>query len=143
AALEKAIGALEPIYREVLILRDVEGLTAPEVAEILGIKVQAVKSRLHRARLAVREDLAPLLVTEPTQSAPTDTCPAVLLLFSQYLEGDISPELCTTMEAHLESCPSCSGNCDSLKRTLALCQSSAIAEEVPEKVQASVHAALR
>jgi RNA polymerase sigma factor (sigma-70 family) len=45
-ALERAIDALEPMYREVLILRDVEGLTAPEVAEVLGSSVDAVKSRL-------------------------------------------------------------------------------------------------
>jgi len=56
-ALEEAIGALDPKYREVLILRDAEGLTAPEVAETLGIGVAAVKSRLHRARRAVRTAL--------------------------------------------------------------------------------------
>jgi len=141
--LEKAIGSLEPIYREVLILRDVEGLTAPEVAEVLGIKVQAVKSRLHRARLAIREDLAHLLVPEESEPASADPCPDVLPLFSQYLEGDISPEVCTTMEAHLERCARCTERCESLKRTLALCHSSATAEEVPERVQAAVHAALR
>lgn len=57
-ALEQAIGALEPLYREVLLLRDVEGLTAPEVAEVLVVSVQAVKSRLHRARLSVRAHVA-------------------------------------------------------------------------------------
>ena len=56
-SLDLAIQALEPKYREVLLLRDVEGLSAPEVAEVLGVSVQAVKSRLHRARLAVRERL--------------------------------------------------------------------------------------
>jgi len=56
-ALARALAALEPPYREVLLLRDVEGLTAPEAAEMLGVSVQAVKSRLHRARLAVREQL--------------------------------------------------------------------------------------
>src|SRR5512146_379372 len=60
-ALDAAIGALEPMYREVLVLRDVEGLSAPEVAEVLGISVEAVKSRLHRARVAVWEQLAPVL----------------------------------------------------------------------------------
>jgi RNA polymerase sigma-70 factor, ECF subfamily len=42
----------------VLLLRDVEGLSNEEVAEIVGESVPAVKSRLHRARLAVREQLA-------------------------------------------------------------------------------------
>lgn len=52
-----ALQALSPPYREVLILRDVHELTAPEVAEQLGISVEAVKSRLHRARGQVREQL--------------------------------------------------------------------------------------
>jgi RNA polymerase sigma-70 factor (ECF subfamily) len=60
-ALTHAIDALEPSQREVLVLRDVEGLSAPEVARILGISVEAVKSRLHRARVAIREELAPIL----------------------------------------------------------------------------------
>jgi RNA polymerase sigma-70 factor (ECF subfamily) len=58
-ALDRAISALDPAYREVLLLRDVEGLTAPEVAEVLGVSVQAVKSRLHRARLSVRSRISP------------------------------------------------------------------------------------
>lgn len=57
--LDQAIGSLEPMYREVLVLRDVEGLSAPEVAEALGLTAEAVMSRLHRARMAVRELVAP------------------------------------------------------------------------------------
>jgi RNA polymerase sigma-70 factor (ECF subfamily) len=68
-ALEAAIDALDPMYREVLLLRDVEGLTAPEAASVLGIGVDAVKSRLHRARLAVRDRLAPLLHAEQVRQA--------------------------------------------------------------------------
>ncbi len=56
--LEQAIDALPPDYKAVVVLRDVEGLSNSEVAEILGATVLAVKSRLHRARLALRERLA-------------------------------------------------------------------------------------
>ena len=91
AALEQAIAALEPMYREVLLLRDVEGLTAPEVAEVLGVSVQAVKSRLHRARLSVRARVAPLLGIEPGPPAPGG-CPDVLTMFSQHLEDEISAD---------------------------------------------------
>jgi RNA polymerase sigma-70 factor (ECF subfamily) len=143
-ALEQAIGALEPMYREVLVLRDVEGLTAPEVAEVLGITPQAVKSRLHRARLSVRARVAPLLGigTSETPAAP-GTCPDVLELFSRHLEDEISAEVCRDMERHLESCPRCRGACESLKRTLALCRTTSAAAEVPTSVQASVKVALR
>jgi len=55
--LEAAIQALPTIYREVLILRDVEEMSAEESAEALSIKVPALKSRLLRARLMLRETL--------------------------------------------------------------------------------------
>jgi RNA polymerase sigma-70 factor (ECF subfamily) len=57
AILEKAIDALPDQHRSVVVLRDVEGLTNEEVAEIVGESVAAVKSRLHRARMALREEL--------------------------------------------------------------------------------------
>jgi RNA polymerase sigma-70 factor (ECF subfamily) len=141
-ALERAISLLEPKYREVLILRDVEGLTAPEVAEVLGISVQAVKSRLHRARLSVRAEVAPLLGM-PTETAPAPaTCPDVLTLFSQHLEGQISADVCAEMERHVAVCSRCRGACDSLKQTLAVCRTAAAAQ-VPADVQESVRVAVR
>jgi RNA polymerase sigma-70 factor (ECF subfamily) len=59
--LNVAVQGLPKKYRVVLLLRDVEGLSAKEVAEILGMSVPAVKSRLHRARLFVRQELRPYL----------------------------------------------------------------------------------
>lgn len=61
SALERGIGRLPEEYRTVLVLRDVEGLTNEDVAGALGLTLAAVKSRLHRARLALRQQLAPLL----------------------------------------------------------------------------------
>jgi RNA polymerase sigma-70 factor (ECF subfamily) len=143
-ALERAIETLDPTYREVLLLRDVEGLTAPEVAEILGIGVQAVKSRLHRARLSVRGHVAPMLGVKPhvPAGAPA-TCPDVLSLLSQHLEGEISADVCARMERHLDQCEYCRSACDSLKETLALCRASGVSVEVPLSVQESVRGALQ
>lgn len=59
--LSAAIKGLPKKYRVVLLLRDIEGLSAKEVAEILDMSVPAVKSRLHRARLFVRQQLQPYL----------------------------------------------------------------------------------
>ena len=53
-ALERAVRSLDPDYRAPLILRDVEGLSTAEAAAIMGLREAAFKSRLHRARLAVR-----------------------------------------------------------------------------------------
>jgi RNA polymerase sigma-70 factor (ECF subfamily) len=57
AAIEQAIQNLPEDYRIVFLLRDVEGLSSDEMSEVLGISVAALKSRLHRARLALREAL--------------------------------------------------------------------------------------
>ena len=56
-AIEEAVQNLPEDYRIVFLLRDVEGLSSEEMAGLLGISVAAVKSRLHRARLALREKL--------------------------------------------------------------------------------------
>ena len=116
AALEDAIGALEPPYREVL-----------------GIGVDAVKSRLHRARVAVRERIAPLLVLRQEPRGPT--CPDVVPLLSRYLEGEIGPKECAEMDRHVAGCPHCRAECDSLRKVLALCKSESRGGTVPPDVQ--------
>jgi RNA polymerase sigma-70 factor (ECF subfamily) len=140
--LTQAIDALDPSQREVLILRDVEGFSAPEVAKILGVSVEAVKSRLHRARIAVRQKLAPAIGHPATESSRGTACPDVLTLFSQHLEGEIDPGVCATMEAHLAQCGHCRDACESLKRTLAVCRQSPT-PDVPAAVAASVKAAIQ
>ena len=59
--LERAIDGLPEHYRAVLVLRDVEGLSNENVAELLGESVPSVKSRLHRARMVLREQLTLVL----------------------------------------------------------------------------------
>jgi RNA polymerase sigma-70 factor, ECF subfamily len=141
--LNKAVQSLEPMYRDVLLLRDVEGLSAPEVAEVLGLRVDAVKSRLHRARLAVREQMEPLLgIESKPAAAASESCPEVLLLFSRHLENEIDPEICRTLELHLAKCAHCRASCESLKQTLTLCRNSSEVP-VPERVQESVRKAIR
>ncbi len=140
-ALEDAIAELDPMYREVLVLRDAEGLTAPEVAKVLGVTTDAVKSRLHRARLSVRSRLAPLLGAEASEG-PTAACPDVLSTFSRHLEGEVSSDVCAEMERHLAGCERCRGACDSLRRTLVLCKTHPT-PHVPTNIQDSVRVAMK
>jgi len=58
--LDGAIESLEPPYRSVFVLRDIEDLSTEETADALGLSVPAVKSRLLRARLQLREKLTRL-----------------------------------------------------------------------------------
>lgn len=59
AVIEGAIDRLPGPFRDVFVLADVEGMPNQEIAELLGLSVPAVKSRLHRARLRMRDALAP------------------------------------------------------------------------------------
>ncbi len=55
--IEKALNSLPEEYREVLILRDVEGFSGEETAQMLGMNEATMKTKLHRARMALREKL--------------------------------------------------------------------------------------
>jgi RNA polymerase sigma-70 factor (ECF subfamily) len=57
--IQRAIASLPPIYRDVYVLADVEGLPNAEIGALLQLGLAAVKSRLHRARLLLRDALAP------------------------------------------------------------------------------------
>jgi RNA polymerase sigma-70 factor (ECF subfamily) len=144
ALLDRAIASLDPANREVLVLRDVEGLTAPEVAEVLGVSVDAVKSRLHRARAEVRARLeAGLPLAERSSQRPAaGGCPDVVALFSRFLEGEIGTVDCAAMQTHVAACTRCGAACEALKRTLALCRAEPRGV-LPPGVQERVRKALR
>jgi RNA polymerase sigma-70 factor, ECF subfamily len=56
-----ALGRLDPEYRAVLVMRDVEGFDYQQMADVLGLPLGTLKSRLFRARLALRDELKPYL----------------------------------------------------------------------------------
>ncbi|MBN9521908.1 sigma-70 family RNA polymerase sigma factor [bacterium] len=73
--LHAALGRLSPEHREVLTMKDLDGLRYEEIAEVLGVPVGTVRSRLHRARLELRELLAPLDDAEPQDRGRGDRPP--------------------------------------------------------------------
>jgi RNA polymerase sigma-70 factor (ECF subfamily) len=62
--LEQALGELPAEWRAAVVLRDVEGLSTQEAAEIVGVRQAAFKSRLHRGRMQLRALLEPYLRLE-------------------------------------------------------------------------------
>jgi RNA polymerase sigma-70 factor (ECF subfamily) len=70
ALLAKALGSLAQKYREVFLLRDVEHVSIEETAQVLDISVASVKTRLLRARLMLRDILAPMLADGRFSRAP-------------------------------------------------------------------------
>ena len=126
---------MAPEYREILVLRDIEGLTAREVAEVTGLSVPAVKSRLHRARHELRGKLS------HAPHRPSPGCPDIRTVFSKHLEGDLSADICSTMGAHVATCASCASECDGLKEALHACSTAPCG--IPDAVQSRVKEALR
>ncbi len=65
AHIDAAIAKLPPDYRLVFVLRDIQELSTEEVAGVTGLTIAAVKSRLHRARAFLRNELTPLFSEVP------------------------------------------------------------------------------
>lgn len=139
ALIQAAVGTLGLPYREALILRDVEGLSAEDVAAVVGIEVGALKSRLHRARFALKQQLAAVLDETPDDGTG---CPELAQELSAYAASEIDQAACETIERHLAGCARCTQACESLKRTVSLCRALP-GGEVPVAVRNAVRNALR
>ena len=135
--LQAAILALPEASREVIVLRDVEGLSAEEAATIAGLPVGALKSRLHRARMQLREQLAGI-----QGDSAADSCPELALELGAFLSGDIDQAACASIEEHMSRCARCTGACAALQRAVSLCRQIP-GGEVPGTVRAAVRQALR
>jgi RNA polymerase sigma-70 factor (ECF subfamily) len=140
AALSAAIATLSPEYREVLVLRDVEGLSAEEAAKVIGIEVASLKSRLHRARVELRARLTTLLGEQSELGGPAP-CPELAQELSGYATADIDQATCMKIEEHMARCARCAGACEALKQTVSLCRRLP-GGEVPAAVRAAVRRAL-
>lgn len=141
--LREAIRGLPPHYRIVLVLRDMEGLTDEEVAEITGLLPGTIRVRLHRARLFVRRELAKL--NEGTKSnvvrrdvkgaARTRRCKKMFAGLSDYLDGQLDDFSCEEIETHLDGCQPCKKFLRSLATAIKRCQQSPT--ERPDPSQAA------
>lgn len=136
--IEAAMNTLQADHREALVLRDVEGLSAEEAAEVVGIEVGALKSRLHRARMALKQNLAAVLDEKDADLG----CPELQQELSAYAASEIDQAACERIEQHLAHCSRCTAACESLKRTVSMCRAIP-GGEVPAPVRAAVRQALR
>lgn len=136
--IQAAMNVLSDDFREALVLRDVEGLSAEEAAQVVGIEVGALKSRLHRARFQLKKNLSAVLEDSPEEL----DCPGLKQAFSDYAASDIDQAACASIESHLKACARCHEACESLKRTVSLCRALP-GGAVPLPVKAAVQKALR
>ncbi len=135
--LQAAILALPETSREVIVLRDVEGLSAEEAATVTGLTIGALKSRLHRARTELREQLAGI-----QSDFVADSCPELAQELAAYVSADIDQAACARIEEHMRRCSRCTGACAALQNAVSLCRQIP-GGEVPAPVRAAVREALR
>jgi len=146
--LREAIRKLPAQYRIVLVLRDMEGLTDEDVAEITGLRAGTVRVRLHRARLFVRKEL--MRARKPRAGRNTGdrvlqdafageskpaSCKAMFAELSNYLDEQLDDSLCDELERHLDGCGPCKVFLASLEASIEQCRRSP-AENPPGKTTA-------
>ena len=133
-AVHRALQELSPTCREVFVLRDIQHCTVPETAVILGIDEAKVSVRLHRARLQMRELLAPLFrdpASHWVSMRMVSDMPAMLIHrvvscktavreLSNFINGELSESLRLQIEAHLKYCSRCKILLDTTRKLLYL-----------------------
>ena len=132
--LRAAVRKLPPPYRIVLVLRDMEGLTDEEVAEITGVRPGTVRVRLHRARLFVRKELMRSRVMGTGKGRPargataeefrSSRCRALFAELSDYLDEQLDESLCDELERHMGGCGPCQAFVASLQASIEYCRRS-------------------
>ncbi len=137
--LHSAISTLPAAFRLPLVLKELEGLSIAEVAEILGIREATVKTRLHRARLTLRRELTGATHVPPKDAATHSRRQCADLLTAKLEAMDRGVVFPIENE---RICGECRSTLDALDRTRDLCASIATHPLSPELV-AKITDALR
>ena len=110
-ALLRAFECLPEKYREIFVLRDVQGLNIKQTAKLVGITENAVKTRLLRARLRMRDMLSggPLKPGAAVMLKKAAAVPCVLIWrrVSDYVDNDVTSATRVAIESHVAECPEC------------------------------------
>jgi len=132
--LREAVLKVPPLYRMVLVLHDMEGLSTSEVASVIGVREGTIRVRLHRARLLLRQQLTHLenakrIVADRTRAStgkrPIERprhCREMFAALSDYMDGLVDDEHTREMRKHLNDCKPCVAFLDSLKSAVQQCR---------------------
>ena len=130
--LERAVQAVPPAYRMILVLHDMEELSTAEVAKITGLREGTVRVRLHRARLLMRRYLADLargvapgsiVIHAAVAAESPQRCRGLFAALSDYMDGLVDDAICEKMDRHIHECEPCQAFLASLKQAVAQCRS--------------------
>lgn len=128
--LEKALGSLPEEQRVVILMKDMEELSLADISRALDLSIPAVKSRLHRARLAIRGVISSYFREwgeRPSERPKAkrkhkQTCKEIVEILCDYLEGELPQEEKEELDRHVEDCPPCLAFLNTYRRTSQLCK---------------------
>ena len=151
--IRECIERLPETYRTVLLLRDIEELDTDEAAQLLGISPNAVKTRLHRARQALRALLDPHFregaPPSPEPGSDPMTCRELIEFLNAYVSGELPPQRRAEFDRHLSVSPPCVAYLESYRETIRLARGSfeepedPVPEDVPPALLAAIRAAIK
>ena len=136
-SVRRAVEELPVELREVIVLRELEGLSYKEIAAIAGIPMGTVMSRLARAR----ERSVSGWGSRGTGGCNL-TCPETQTLVHGYVDGELDLMKCLEIEQHLEACPACASPRE-LQALRAKVQNSSLYSETPPGLAKRVQSSLR
>lgn len=143
--LRAAVQKIPPDYRIILVLRDMEGLSDDEVAEITGLRVGTVRVRLHRARLFVRKEISRRLragkaapagncAPEADATRPAN-CKSMFAELSNYLDEQLDDSMCAELQKHMDGCEPCKAFLSTLRNTILAMRQSGTEPLDPQKTR--------
>ncbi len=124
-ALVRAFECLPEKYREIFVLRDVQGLTITQTAKLVGITESTVKTRLLRARLRMRDLLSSEVTLKPNtpvvlKRAAAVPCVLVWRRVSDLVDNDVNFSTRSAIELHLADCQPCRAVVDGVRNVVLL-----------------------
>jgi RNA polymerase sigma-70 factor, ECF subfamily len=124
-ALVRAFECLPEKYREIFVLRDVQGLTITQTAKLVGITESTVKTRLLRARLRMRDLLSAEAALKPNapvvlKKAAAVPCVLVWRGVSDFVDNNLNSSTRSAVESHIADCQPCRAVVDGVRNVILL-----------------------
>ncbi len=136
--LDSAIKHMPIQYRMPLFLHHIEDMPVKETAEILGLKLNSLKTRLHRAYLILRKEMSEYMKDrEPEETEKVAKCSILAKFVYDYERGVLGEKKRLSFDSHLSGCQSCRQFLDGYRKAIRL--SSALqCQDIPPELQSKI-----
>lgn len=121
AKIDEAIRYMPIKYRMPLLLEYVEGLPIKDSADILGLKINSFKTRLHRAHLVIKSELSEYFRDRQREKEKEERkCHIWIEFVYSYLKGSLAPKKSKAFKAHIKDCANCNLFLDNYLRAISI-----------------------